>query len=157
MHITQKVIVEVRKGGGWFLRYDEQLQGWASIDEQAARKKVSQAIQYRRRKLNNGDSTSEFNYDGDLQSNTAIEPSQYTIEGDLNPMDSFNESYFSDGDIGLASYVSIQRSSQLDDFRRSASTSNLDEIVTDAEIYESLGIVFDNNERTMSRLKREDT
>jgi hypothetical protein len=125
-------VVEVRNGGGWFLQYDEERQGWVTIDEQAARKKVSQAIQYRRRRSLHSDSPNQMNGNDDQLTNISVMNQQFHVANNSNQTE--------------APSVSLPSSSPLDgSTHERSSRSGDDDIVSNEQIYEALGIVIDTH------------
>jgi hypothetical protein len=125
VHITMNVVVAIRNTGGWFLRYDEDQQGWVHIDEKTARKKVAQAIQYRRRR------SSRFTGVNESSEQDHFSHAMYNIEHEQR-----QDSNFFVVNATLAETNST--SNQSHDQSRQDS-----ELLSDEQIYNALGISID--------------
>lgn len=145
VHITQGVIAAIRAEGGWFLKADQRRDGWIDIDEQLARKKVAQAIQYRRRveTIDTRCNINTLNSNPDSSNPNAIlsAPNPSTSSNSAGFSDSFNGSeseqlyqsaLFSDATNGEATLNAMH----------SETTQNVEPLLTDDEILQHLGIQF---------------
>ena len=141
--VTQRILVNVANEGGWFLEKDEEREGWYRINEQRARKKTAQAIQYRLKRSssslssNAGDPPVNMHLlaprdRGTQRESISLDPGRLISAVDASRNVSISSLLFGHNPLSLAVDV-------LNNASNSSSDTNDDLILTDEEILASLG------------------